>query len=125
MNDVLALADNLVKQYSYPFTFVSFVVGIVGIMIGLFARWRLREVVQLRERVISSHLQNMRSFKKNTLGKSGDGLVKDQFLAVYNGLLTMISIVINPSEQELQGWLESGRIDKDDYNELFRLKWRK
>lgn len=125
MEELFDTANNLIRQYAYLLTLLSFMVGVVGMVIGVVTRSRLRELVRLRERVISSHFQNMRRFKKNTLAIPGSGSIKDQFTGVYKGLLTMISIVINPSQTELQVWLESGKIDKDDYDELFKLKLRR
>ncbi len=124
MRDLIEIANEFVKQYAYLLTLVSFIVGVAGMVIGVVTRIKLKELIRLKERVISSHLQNMRRFRRGGIVKSSDESVKHQFVEVYNGLLEMISIFINPSETELEYWLKSGRIDKDDYEELFKLKWR-
>lgn len=124
-NDILTTLNKFIETNSYLFSFLGFVIGIFGTIIGLYNWWKKRDIMRLRERVISAHFQEIRSFKKGIIDHADINKLRQHFSSLYNHFLEMISVILEPSDQELKTWLNKGYIDRDDYDFLIKLRLRK
>lgn len=122
---LLSDSNKFIEAYSYLFTFLGFVIGILGSVAGLYNYLQKRSIIRLRESVISAHLQNIRSFKNTIVPGTTADTLKQNFSSVYNHFLEMLSVVMEPSEPELSNWLNKGYIDREDFNFLIKLRLRK
>lgn len=123
--DILEYLNKIIGAYSNLFSFLGFVIGIFGTAIGLYNYWKKRSIVRLRESIISAHLQNIRNFRKGIKSDTDISMVKMQIGGVFFHFLEMLSVVMEPSDQELLKWLNDGYIDREDYEYLAKLRIRK
>jgi hypothetical protein len=124
MAGILSSTNEFIQTYSYFFTFCGFIVGILGTIIGLYNWWKRRDIIRLRERVMSAHFQNIRKFKKDISATGNYSIIERQFLSLYSHFLEMMSVIMDPTKQELETWLDKGYIDREDFDTLVKLKLR-